>query len=92
MNDPAILFVKPKAISNADKKVLREAGVIVVTVDDVANVKFARAHAELTGGELLLAAAKGIKSSGVAIDTFGRAVLAAIESSPTLSSAERNAT
>jgi hypothetical protein len=80
MTDPVILFVKPKAISAKDKKALQAAGVIVVEVDDVANVKLVRAHAELTGGGLLIAAAKAIQgySSGVQAD-FGKAVCAAIQ-------------
>lgn len=77
--DPAILFVKPKAISVRDKKALQAAGVIVVEVENVADVKLTRANAELLGGDLLLAAGEAIKSSSVSRDAFAHAVCAAIE-------------
>lgn len=66
MNDPAILFVKPKAITAKDKKALQGAGVIVVEVDDPQSVKLTRAHAEIEGSDLLMAAVEAIKVSGLA--------------------------
>lgn len=60
MSDPAILFVKPKAISQRDKKALQTAGVIVVEVDDVNNVKFTRAAVEISSSEMLGAAMSAI--------------------------------
>lgn len=53
MRDPAILFVKPKAIKASDKKAMEAAGVIVVEVADPQSVKLTRPHAELSGSELL---------------------------------------
>ena len=58
--DPAILFVKPQAISVSDKRALQRAGVVVVEVNDVDDVKFVRAHAELSSSELLACAARAI--------------------------------
>lgn len=82
MNDPTILFVKPKAISRGDKKALHAAGVIVVEVDDVANVKLVRAATELSGSALLGAAVTAInKCGGYAGEQFGKAVCAAITAS-----------
>lgn len=74
MNDASILFVKPKAISQRDKKALQAAGVIVVEVEDVNNVKFVRAHAELSTTEMLSAAMVAVSKSSNALDAFGRAV------------------
>lgn len=79
MSEPAILFVKPKAISQRDKKMLREAGVLIVEIDDPASAKFVRANSELSGSEMLLAAVKAIKASSIAPDIFGKAICAAIE-------------
>ena len=63
MSDPAVLFVKPKAIKAADKRALQRAGIIVVEVDDVADVKLTRATAELSSTELLTAAAQAIRGA-----------------------------
>lgn len=83
MSDPSILFVKPRAISSKDKKVLQSAGVIVVEVDDPASAKFVRAGTEVDGGAILKAAAYAIANAGHANGTakelFGNAVCAAIE-------------
>jgi hypothetical protein len=83
MSDPAILFVKPKAVSAADKKALRNVGVVVVEVENPAEVKFIRAareSAELAGGPLLRAAAKAINDTGSeeVKKMFAKAVCAAI--------------
>lgn len=80
MKDPAILFVKPKAISSADKKALSDAGVLVIEVADPHDVKLTRPHAELSGSELLGIAADVIAnyaSTGVR-DTFGSKICKAI--------------
>jgi hypothetical protein len=61
MSDPAILFVKPQAISDRDKKALQKAGVIVVEIADPASVKFTRAAAEISGSEMLMVALRAIK-------------------------------
>jgi hypothetical protein len=79
VTDPTILFVKPKAISTNDKKALQAAGVIVVEVDDVANVKLVKANAELSGSALLVAASTVIGKSDCISQQFGRAVCAAIQ-------------
>jgi hypothetical protein len=74
MNDPAILFIKPKAISQRDKKTLQAAGVIVVEVEDVNSVKFVRPHAEMSTTEILNAAMVAVSKSSNALDAFGRAM------------------
>jgi len=59
-NDPAILFVKPKAIRTADKTALKRAGVLVIEVDDPQSIKFTRAYAEIDSFVLLKLAMKTI--------------------------------
>jgi len=80
--DPAVLFVKPGAIKAVDKRTLQKAGIIVVEVDDVANVKLVRATAELSSTEMLALAAAAIRKAntdGVRID-FARLICIALES------------
>ena len=83
MSDPSILFVKPKAISQRDKKALQGAGVIVVEIDDPTSAKLVRAGTEVDGGAMLNAAAYAIANAGYANgnakELFGKAVCAAIE-------------
>lgn len=74
MTDPTILFVKPKAISNADKKALKSAGVIVVEVEDPQAVKFVRAGTELSASALLLCAMEAMTKHGGVFGQFGSAV------------------
>jgi hypothetical protein len=78
MSDPAILFVKPKAISPRDKKMLSDAGIFVVEIDDPANAKFVRSCAELSTTEMLHAAMVAVSKSSNALDAFGRAMNAAL--------------
>lgn len=59
-----ILIVKPGVLSAADKAALRKAGVIPVTAENPDEVRFLRAHAEIGGGSLALAAMKALASSG----------------------------
>lgn len=80
MTDPAILFIRPKAISQRDKKALSGAGVIVVEVEDPNAVKFVRATTELSSTALLAAATDAINASGyesVKV-AFAKSVIAAI--------------
>lgn len=81
MSDPAILFVKPKAISAKDKKALGAAGVIVVEVEDPSAVKFTRAAAELSSGDMLRIAAKTIRENGLGStrEAFARLICLALE-------------
>lgn len=78
MSDPSILFVKPKAISDEDKDTLRNAGIIVVEIENINDAKFVRPHSELSGSQLLHAAAKAVSSSDHATTVFGRAVAHAL--------------
>jgi hypothetical protein len=64
MSDPAVLFVRPKAISARDKKTLSSSGVIVVEIDDPTAVKFVRANAEITSTEMLRSALMAIAETG----------------------------
>jgi hypothetical protein len=79
MNDPSILFVKPKAISAADKRTLKNVGVIVVEVDDPSAVKFVRAGYEIETTAILRAAVKAVRSNSTSIDAFGRAMCAVLD-------------
>lgn len=78
MADQTILFVKPKAISQRDKKALRNAGVIVVEIDDPNSARLVKAAAELEGSALLRAAAKAINNHSFGGDSvrslFGQAI------------------
>lgn len=80
MTDPAILFVKPGAISARDKKTLQKAGVLIIEIENPADAKFTRAHAELSSTEMLLAAAKAIYQSNMALprELFGKMICEAI--------------
>lgn len=71
MTEPTILFVKPEAISAEDKATLKEAGVIVIEIDDPADAKFVRAAVEVGGTEMLAIAATAIKHSDAATKRFG---------------------
>lgn len=80
MNDPVILFVKPKAISNESKVALLDAGVVVVEIESPAEVKLVRAGAEISSSDMLGAVAQAIAGSsheGVRI-LFANAICAAI--------------
>lgn len=82
MTDPVILFAKPQFVSKEDKATLAAAGVIVVEVSDVADVKLVRAHSELSGGDLLLAAAKALSDtrfSSHQLTVFGAAICGALK-------------
>lgn len=84
MADPTILFVKPTAISSADKRALAKAGVVVVEVANPQDVKLVKANTEIDGSEMLMCAAKAIKQ-GNSRDTyvaFASAIMAAIEARP----------
>lgn len=79
-HEPVIMFVRPKAITAADKKMLSGAGVLVVEIENPQDAKLIRANAELTGTEMLMAAAKVISesSSGYIRDAFGKAICEAL--------------
>ena len=83
MTDPAILFVRPQAISPEDKESLKEAGVLVIEIDDPANAKFVRAAVELNGTEMLAVAAKAIKHSDAATKEFGKLMCIALQATHT---------
>ena len=63
MCDVNILVVKPGIVKRADKKLLNNAGVVVIETDDPAAVKFLTPTAELTGSELLLASLIALDSA-----------------------------
>ncbi len=74
MSAPPILFVKPMAISNSDKKQLRAVGVTVVEINNLDDAKFVYAGHEIEATQMLRCAAKAIRSSEVSIKAFGAAV------------------
>lgn len=61
MTEPCILVTKPKSISNAGKKLLRQAGVTVVETEDPQSVRFLRPGIEMDSLDLLGCAMRAIK-------------------------------
>lgn len=80
MRDPAILFVKPQAISQRDKKMLQGAGILIVEINDPQNAKFIRARTEIFGGEMLTIACSviGNNSSAMVREAFAKAICDAV--------------
>ena len=78
MADPCILFVKPQVINDKDRRALQKAGVVVVEIENPADMKFTRAYAELSASELLRAAAEAIPASEFSQKAFAKALCAAI--------------
>ena len=76
---PAIMFVKPGAISAEDKVVLREVNVIVVETDDPNAVRLVRAGHDLPASALLAAAGEAIQQSEYAGKVFGGAIAKALK-------------
>jgi hypothetical protein len=72
--EPTILFTKPGAVSADDAARLSAAGVIVVGVDNPADVKLVRAGTELDGSELLGLAGGALLASENAQKAFGTAL------------------
>ncbi len=62
--DPAVLFVRPQSIATDDKAALVSAGIIVVEVEDPSSVKLIKAHAEVSGSDMMMAAMKAINEHG----------------------------
>lgn len=81
MSDPAILFVKPRAISVKDKRVLQTAGIIVIEIENPQDAKFVRANAEISSTDMLLCATRTIKNSNSDYirAAFAKAICEAIE-------------
>jgi hypothetical protein len=85
MAENAILFAKPGAVRPSDKGALRKAGIIVVEVENLDDVKLVRPSvdggSQLPSGELLRAFAIAISTDGTSDYTkraFAAAVSAAI--------------
>lgn len=55
-----IFVCKPGAISAEDRTALREAGVVVVELDNPADFRMVRAQPELNAGDILTAALAGL--------------------------------
>ena len=75
MAEPKVLFVKPGAIRASDKGKLTKAGVVVVEIDDPASARFVAPSyegAEMPGGDLLAAMARGVKR----LNDYGRSIFA----------------
>lgn len=73
-DDPAILFIKPNAISPADRTTLATAGILVIEIDDPSSVKFTRAGMDIPQNGLLAAASKAIRHSKAATEVFGNSI------------------
>ena len=80
-NDPLLLFVKPNAISVANKKALKRAGVLVIETDQPNEIKFVRAGMQVTGFELLAKAIKAMRHSSIATNAFGDSLIKILEES-----------
>ncbi len=80
MTDPAILFVKPNAVSARDKKSLQAAGVLIVEIEDPNDVKFVRPQAEIPSGEMLRMACDVIarQSNPTVRENFAKMICSAI--------------
>lgn len=66
MSEPAILFAKPGAVRPSDKGVLRKAGIIVVEVEDLDDVRLVRPNREdqeLPAGDLLAAFGQAVSET-----------------------------
>lgn len=76
MADPTLLFVKPKSVSQKDKKSLSDIGVVVVEVDDPSSPKLVRPAVELASSDLLGWACGAIlkHSCDSVRTTFGRLI------------------
>lgn len=64
MTEASVLVLKPRQIKAADRAALRDMGVVVLEVDDPADVRFLRPATELSSSEMLAAALRAIKSYG----------------------------
>ena len=78
MTDPAILFIKPGAVSPDDKTLLIAAGILVVEIENPQDAKFVRPYVELDGNELLKAAMEGLRGYDAATRDFGKALMKAL--------------
>lgn len=76
--DPSILFVKPKAISVKDKRVLKDMGIAVIEIENVSDAKFVRAATEIHSSQMLRFACQAIKdtTSDEPRRIFGKAIAA----------------
>jgi hypothetical protein len=77
MDEPSILVLRPGQLKAADRKALREIGVVVLEVDDPEDVRFMRPAAELTSSEMLACALRAIKSQG-ASSYLGTEIISAV--------------
>jgi hypothetical protein len=60
-----ILITKPGALNQRDRKVLRDAGVVVVEAESPSDVKLiAASGAEVSAGNMLFAALKALSGGG----------------------------
>lgn len=60
MKEPAILPVLPGTISAKDRAALEKVGVVVIEHPDPTAVRLIRAHAEISGTELMRCAARAL--------------------------------
>lgn len=81
--NPTILVVKPKSLTAADKKILRDAGVVCIESNDPASVRLIAAESQPIGGnDLFYAAMKAIASdkyNGNTAEVFAKQVSALVK-------------
>lgn len=62
MSEKSVLAVRPGAVNQKDRAALREAGIVVIEVDDPANVRFLTPSQSLESDDLLYAAMRGLNA------------------------------
>lgn len=83
MSEPCILPVLPGSLSQADRRELRKAGVIVIEHNDPGSIRFLRPTSELDASDMLHCAMQALnkqigQSAEAQRETFTRLVAAAI--------------
>jgi hypothetical protein len=90
MSEPTLLVTKLGQLDDADRAMLREAGIIVLEVQRPEEVRFIRPHAELGTSDLLRAAMVAIKAASFSTQSdFAEAVAKAILDKPQPASQSR---
>lgn len=69
MSEVTLLPIKPGTMTDADKTILREAGVIVVEHENPSELKLLRPGIEIESSTILVCAMKALAKSGQITDT-----------------------
>lgn len=83
MSDVAVLALKPGQLDAVDRRALRNAGIVVIEVDNPEAVRFMRPAAEISSTEMLAIALRAIKNSGsFAAQYLGEELVKAVLAKP----------